>query len=108
MSGSDFAFHARHTHDTKDFLFEIDEYRRDEGDQLLLAHIRVLKFSKDVLKEMLRHWRVLRSFVTAPIFVSPQDDDEKWVKFVTLMGFKPFQQILCNDGASRPLYIHTT
>lgn len=104
---SDFAFVARHTHDTEDFLFELDEYRRDEGDQLLLAHIRAKRFNKEVLKQMLRQWRVLRTFVKCPIFASPQDDDDKWAKFVTLMGFKPFKQVLCHDGIERPLYIHT-
>lgn len=107
MTSEDFSFFTRHTHDTPDFLFELDEYRRPTGEQLLLAHIRVHTFTKEVLRRMLHEWRTLRKCVRVPVFAHADVDDDKWKKFVTLMGFKYLQPILCTDGVERSLYIHT-
>jgi hypothetical protein len=103
---TDFTFHARHTHDTPDFTFELDEYRRAPNEQRLLAHIAVHQWTPSVLKKILHEWRTLRKCVTAPIFVTPKDDDEKWIKFVQLLGFRPLNKVMCNDGVERNIFIH--
>jgi hypothetical protein len=94
-------------HDTEDCTFELDEYRDDAGKQMLLAHLRVHKWSPEALKRIRHDWRVFRSVVTAPLYASPMQDDPKWIKFVTLMGWRPFSKVLCQDGIERPLFIHT-
>lgn len=105
---NDFVFVQRH-HAllTDDYWFELDEYKRASGDQFLLAHIRVLNWSPSICKRIIKEWRLFRSIVTAPLFACPEVDDERWVKFVSLLGFKPLQQVICENGASRPLFIHT-
>lgn len=76
------------------YLFEIDEYGCGEQ-QMLLAHLRVSKFSPAIMKSILRDWRMFREKVSAPIFVAPHDetgqpvDLKKWERFVSLLGFKP-------------------
>ncbi|MBW7970946.1 hypothetical protein [Bradyrhizobium sp. BR 10289] len=94
-------------HETDDFKFEIDEYQDDTGQQRLIAHLRFMRWTPGVLKRVMRDWKLFRTVVTAPLYGSPQIDDERWLKFVTRMGWKPFSTVLCNDGVERPLYIHT-
>ena len=103
-----FTFVARHDAlTTEDYLFEIDEYRRDD-DQLLLAHLRVFRWSPSVLKSLLKNWSLLRQCVKAPLFACAEVQDMKWQRFVKLLGFEPFHDILCVNGEQRRLYIHTT
>jgi hypothetical protein len=105
---NDFVFVQRHPAlITDDFWFELDEYRKATGELLLLAHIRVHRWAPSVCKRIRAQWRVLRQFVTAPIFACPEVDDARWHKFVSMLGFKFQQYIVGNDGTDRPLYIHT-
>ena len=98
---------AQHVaHESDDCTFELDEYRNDAGEQMLLAHLRVYKWSAGSLKRIKREWALFRQHVTSPLFASPMQDDPKWVRFVTLMGWRPFSTVLCHDGIERPLYIH--
>jgi hypothetical protein len=104
---NDFVFVQRHpAFLNDDFWFELDEYRRPGGEQFLLGHIRVHRFAPSVFKQIKHVWATFRRNVTAPIFACPEIDDQRWVKFVTALGFKPLQQIICNNGEVRPLYIH--
>lgn len=101
---------AQHrVHRNDDFTFELDEYRDDEGHQMLLAHLRVHTWTAQSLKRMRKMWSLFRTVVTAPIFANPPHEvfDPKWARFVTLVGFKPFTTVLCHDGIERPLFIHT-
>ena len=93
-------------HDTEDCTFELDEYRTEAGEQMLLAHLRVHKWSKESMRRIKHAWQVFRSVVKVPIYANPMQDDPKWVRFVTLMGWRPFTKVLCQDGIERPLYIH--
>ena len=105
---NDFVFVQRHhALITDDYWFELDEYKRASGDQFLLAHIRVFKWTPSVCKRIRAQWRVLRGFVTCPLFACPEVDDDRWCKFVGMLGFKPLQQVVCNNGETRPLFIHT-
>lgn len=105
MAG-DFEFVERHSViKTPDYHFEIEELRRG-SDQMLLAHINVDKWSKEVFKDIVTKWRVFRECVTAPLFAFGVQDDDKWERFVRFLGFKPFTTILCSDGSSRRLFIH--
>lgn len=107
-SDNDFVFVQRHPAIiTGAYKVELDEYRRADGDTILVGHIRVLRWSPSVFKEMKHVWATLRKCVTCPIFGCPQVDDARWHKFVTSLGFRPLQQTICNNGERRPLYIHT-
>jgi hypothetical protein len=111
VGSESFAFFARHAvHDAltdADYCFEIDEYRRGP-DQMLLAHLRVFRWSPSVLKSLLKHWAQLRQCVKAPLFASGEVDDDKWRRFVTLLGFEPLEHVKCENGETRLLFIHRT
>jgi hypothetical protein len=94
-------------HQTDYCTFELDEYRTDEGHQMLLAHLRVHKWSPSYLRRIAHDWVVFRQAVTVPLFASPMVEHPSWVRFVTKMGWRPFSTVLCHDGIERPLYIHT-
>lgn len=101
-------FLKRHiAHQTDYCTFGIDEYRDDAGAQMLLAHLHVHKWSSSTLRRIHRDWSLFREAVTAPLYASPMTDDPKWVRFVSMMGWRPFSTVLCQDGIERPLYIHT-
>lgn len=94
-------------HSDEDCELLLDEYRDSEGRQMLLAHLTVHQWSLGALKRIARNWATFRQHITVPLFATPMVDDEKWRKFVTLLGWRPTgQQVLCHDGIERPLYIH--
>jgi hypothetical protein len=94
-------------HQTDYCTFGLDEYKTNEGQQMLLAHLHVHKWSPSYLKRIKRDWQTFRSVVRVPLYASPANHDVKWERFVTLMGWRPFSTVLCHDGIERPLYIHT-
>lgn len=105
---------AQHVaHKDADCTFELDEYRNDAGEQMLLAHLRVHQWSPAAARRIKRAWALFRTAVTAPLFALPQlspDDPAygKWERFVKLMGWRPTGQLVgCLDGIKRPLFIHT-
>jgi hypothetical protein len=101
-------FLKRHlAHDTDYCTFELDEYRNEAGEQMLLAHLRVHKWSLSTLRRIQHDWAHFRQCIRTPLYASPMQDDPKWVRFVTLMGWRPYSTVLCHDGIERPLYIHT-
>lgn len=108
---ADFKFVTRHRlHTTDSFWFEVDEYLRPRddavGDQLLMAHVRVVRWSPSVRKEIHRVWKAFRACVTIPVFAIGEVDDNKWERFVRLLGFEPFQEVTCENGGHRRLFIH--
>jgi hypothetical protein len=94
-------------HQTDYCTFELDEYRNEAGEQMLLAHLQVHKWSLGNLKRIARDWALFRAAVSAPLYASPMADDPKWHRFVTMMGWRHYSTVLCHDGIERPLYIHT-
>lgn len=104
---TDFEEFAQHTvRRTDDYLFEFEEYRRPTDDaQMLIAHIRVFRWSPSVLKQMKQEWELLRSVIRSDIYATPPEDTPLWRKFVETFGFTYFRQVICNDGLPRPLYI---
>jgi hypothetical protein len=111
---ADFEFITKHNAiTTPDYCFEIDEYRRQRagtrgGDQLLLAHISVARWSPSVCKRIDQQWVLFRQCVTAPLFACAEVADDKWERFVSRLGFKPYQLVTCENGELRRLFIHTT
>jgi hypothetical protein len=105
-TASDFVHVATHiVLDYPEYRFEIDEHRRGE-DQMLMAHLCVNEWSREVLKKLLREWLAFRKCVTAPLFACAEVDDKKWEHFVSLLGFKFHSDIICNNGAPRRLFMH--
>lgn len=103
---ADFELLTRHRLFTcDDFWFEVDEYERD-GDQLLIAHVRVVRWSPSVRKECHRVWSAFRQCVTCPVFTLGIVDDHKFDRFVRSFGYQPFSTVTCLNGEQRRLYIH--
>jgi hypothetical protein len=96
---------THHVQRTEDYWCCIDEYRRGQ-DVFLLGHIRFYRFSPSALKSLLANWRVFRQCVTAPIFALGEVDDEKWARFVSLLGFRFLRRVDCINGESRRLFLH--
>jgi hypothetical protein len=90
---------------TDDYWFEIDEYRHGE-DQLLLVHLQFFKWTPAVCRRVLREFKIFRTHCRAPLFACAEKPDAKWFKFITMMGYRFHQNIECNDGSVRPLFIH--
>lgn len=103
----DFKLRDRHRlHTADDFWFEVDEYVRG-GDQLLIAHVGVSRWSPSVRRECHRVWDAFRKCVTGPVFTIGIKDDEKFERFVRSFGYRPFQTVTCVNGETRRLFIHT-
>lgn len=103
---TNFKLVTRHRLFTSDaFWFEVDEYERG-GDQLLIAHVRIVRWSPSVRKECHRVWDAFRSCVTAPVFTLGIEDDKKFERFVRSFGYEPFQIVTCENGEQRRLFIH--
>jgi hypothetical protein len=105
----DFVFVSRtRVLDYDDYVFDIDEYRRGD-EQRLTAHIAFENFNKQILKRVLHEWKIFRQCVTAPLFAYCGGyDTDKWVAFVSLLGFRPTDDFMtCNNGERRQIFIHT-
>lgn len=103
---SDFKLLTRHRlHTTDDFWFEVDEYVRG-GDQLLIAHVRIVRWSPSVRKQCHAGWAAFRACVTGPIFTLGLVDDDKFERFVRSFGYQPFSIVTCENGEQRRLFIH--
>lgn len=89
-----------------DFWFEVDQYERG-GDQLLVAHVRVIRWSPSVRKHCHFVWDAFRKCVTCPIFTLGIVDDSKFERFVRSFGYQPFTTVTCANGEQRRLFIHT-
>jgi len=104
-----FAPHAYHVLiDNDEYGFAIEEHRRpSDGQQLLIAHLRFKQFTPSVMKHCLRDWRLFRQCVQAPLFAWGEEQDDKWVRFVTRLGFSPLDSwIVCKNGERRQLYLN--
>lgn len=90
---------------TPEYEVHIDEHKRGQ-DTFLLVHIRVHVFAPSVFKKIKSQWQTLRQCVTAPLYALAEEDDEKWERFVSHLGFEFLQQVTCENGESRRLFIH--
>lgn len=102
--------HERHVvSDNDDFRMVMDEHRlpRDAGgfDQVCVMHITFRKFGKAALKHCAAVWRAFRACVPCPLFAYPNEDDEKWERFVRRHGFQPISSFLCTDGKTRRVFV---
>jgi hypothetical protein len=102
----DFKHTTRHRlYTTDDFWFEVDEYVRG-GSQLLIAHVRVVRWLPSVARECHRVWAAFRKCVKGPVFTLGIEDDDKFERFVRSFGYQPFQTVTCLNGEQRRLFIH--
>lgn len=106
MTSEDFTLVTRHRLFTSDdFWFEVDEYVRG-GDQLLIAHVRIVRWSPTVRRRCHEVWDAFRKCVTTPVFTLGIEDDKKFERFVRSFGYEPYQTVLCENGEQRRLFIH--
>jgi hypothetical protein len=105
-SSQDFKLHTTHeVSDSTAYRAVLDEYRHPDGRQALVGHITFREFTLSHLKQLLQDWSMFRQCVTAPIFAYGGEDDEKWERFVSLLGFQPLSTFLDTQGRSRRLFI---
>jgi hypothetical protein len=87
----------------------LDDFGDADGNQMCLMHIDFdpSKFSKAALAQMLDDWKLFRSVTDAPLYgIEPEPDDNKWERFVSLLGFQNTnQRVLFRDGLSRRLFV---
>lgn len=106
MQASSFEFVALHdVLATEEYKVHIEQFRRGQDDFLLL-HWRYFKWTPSVFKRSIAHWHALRRCVTAPLFALGEVDADKWQRFVTRFGFTYLQDVICENGESRRLFIH--
>jgi hypothetical protein len=106
VKSHDFEFVCTHRILTTEyFWFDLEEYKRGQ-DTFLLVHLRFSKWSPQAFKQTRKVWTAFRQCVTAPIFALGETDDEKWARFVSLLGFRFHTQVNCLNGCTRRLFIH--
>ena len=88
-----------------EYISEIGEYRRGE-DQMVFLHMKIHKFSPRVLKQALADFKLLREFVTCPLYACGEVDDDKFEKWCRLFGFQYLSTALCTDGKQRRIFIN--
>jgi hypothetical protein len=88
-----------------EYFASLEEFRRGD-DQMVFGHLSVRKWNKSVLKEIIKNWGALRSFVTCPIYAVSEDGSPKFESFISFLGFKPLTEIICQNGEKRRLFIH--
>jgi hypothetical protein len=92
--------------DKPEYYFALEEFRRGE-DQMVFVHITVRKWTVSVFKEILRNWKLFREYVTCPLYaIGGVEDLDKWETFVSRLGFKFLQDVICENGEHRRLFIH--
>jgi hypothetical protein len=99
-------FVKRHTaRSTDDYLAEIDEYVREDGEQFLLVHLRVFKFTPRVLRRILTEWRCWRALCKQPLFACGEREDRTFQHFVKLLDFESLMPVVTECGEERTLYV---
>lgn len=91
--------------DCPEYLFEVEEYRCGK-DQMVFVHLHVWKWSKTVFKRLKKDFALFRECIPGPIFTAGTNDDDKFLRFVSLFGWTPLTVIPCTDGKTRRLFIH--
>ncbi len=91
--------------DKPEYVFELEEMRNGD-DQMVFAHIRVHEWSKAVLKQMLADFKAFREHVTCPLFAVSEHDGDKWEHFISYFGFKFLQNVICENGEERRLFLN--
>jgi hypothetical protein len=103
----EFTYFATHpVIDHEHYGADLDEYRRVDGAQMLILHLRFYTFGKEALKRLLNEWRILRQCITTPVCAFGEVDDTKWQRFVELLGFQYLTTISFGDGSpDRRLFV---
>lgn len=103
-AAGDFEFVRHRVLSREEYLFEIDDYTLGGGNHFLLAHLRVFSFTPSAMKRILADWRAFRACVSAPLFAIGEEDDAKWRRFVSHLGFEPALEVVCNNDVRRLMY----
>lgn len=92
--------------DNPEYELALEEFRNCPH-QMVFIHLWVKQdWSLKLLKRFKHEFAVLRKHVTCPLFAGAIDDDDKWVKFIELFGFKPLTEFTDTDGRRRRIYWH--
>lgn len=93
--------------DNPSYLFRLEEYRTDAGDQMLFVHMDVRQWNKSALQQMLREFSCFREHVTCPLYALGLSEDDKWLRFISKFGFVLLlDDVICENGAKRRLFVN--
>src|SRR5271166_1028057 len=88
-----------------EYRWDLDEYRNERDEQMIFAHLAVFSLHPSLIKRMLETWRLFRQHVTCPIFAVGEVDDDKWERFIKLFHFQYLQDVVCNNGEPRRMFV---
>jgi hypothetical protein len=74
---------------------------------LSIVHCDCYKWSKDVKRQLTEDWNKLVSIHRKPIYAIHEIDDEKHLKFLTMMGFSLNNNFVGADGKERQLFVRS-
>lgn len=92
--------------DCPQYRWTLEEHRNHKDQQMMFIHLEVREWSKSTLKAMLNAWTEFRKIVKCPLFATAEVDDKKFEHFARLFGLTPIQEVVCENGEQRRLYMH--
>lgn len=93
--------------DEPEFTISYHVQELGEGQVMTFVHLDVYYFSASILrriKELYERFRTFDDSVT--LFCMGEEDDNKFAKFVSHLGFEYLRDIPCTDGKTRRLFVN--
>ena len=72
---------------------------------MMFVHLKVHEWSKEVLRELKLRWSQFREHVTCPLYAIADVADVKWEKFISFFGFTFLNEVICENGEKRRLFV---
>ncbi len=91
---------------TPDFDCSTNLIELDAESPMTLGHIDVYYWSPSVRKDLMKRWAEVRPLLPPIVFTMGQNPGPKFHKFVSLLGFRPLNEVPCTDGKVRTIYAH--
>jgi hypothetical protein len=87
--------------DRPEYVFEVEELRDGNGNQMIFIHLAVHQWSKAILKQLIAEFKAFRECTDAPLYCTSPVNDEKWRHFLSFFGWKH----LIDAAEGQALYI---
>jgi hypothetical protein len=89
-----------------EYRWELEEHRDPDDNQMMFAHITVHKLAPGLLKRMKETYRLFRQHVSCPLYaVAGSLDDAKWARFISHFDFQFLNNVVCENGEKRRLFV---
>jgi hypothetical protein len=91
--------------DEDEYLTSMSSYQIN-GIYVNMMHLEFRIWTPKAFKKLLKNWEMFRGFIRGPLYALSNDqDDAKWERFVTRLGFTYFMHVDCPDGVNRRCFI---